>query len=1498
MNSGRFRVDSDGDTDMTVPQPVYEFITAPKLSSWNQAALVKWSNDREHYMARIAERCAVTGEDPHSIAVSAKSSLSTEILTTVARYGLKKLAADITDADIVAAIEKRCASFKNAHVPDVTLFFKERLNMNMKDDDSDARVLQYFTDFDRLIKENGFTSMLGATGVGFGSMPREVRMKQRCKILIDNIQPEMLKIEIERLVKSECHAAAKDDVELFELIASRSRLQQHYHMLSQEFRQKEPKRDAKKPFDSRKRSDPPRALPAISFVGGAGKNDPPRTGCWVCKGAHWLKDCPVATQLQKDEAQSKMREMRGSRRVNRLKKFSGGDSQLSVRINDLIDVPFCPDSGADSNVVPRHIVNELLDLSSNVILTNLSSPVVVEVADGRQVRCDTEATLDLKISTAAGPVNILAVKCLVLNAQGDEFLLGRVTLKSLGIDVERMFEQLAASPNNEDAPDNLAEEPSLGVDSNTEIENLLGKMVDEAVENGFPAERRGELAALVKEFRDCWRVRIAPDDAARLEPLKVQLKDGATPFRCKPRRYPPLQSQFLREYTQQLEAFGLIRKNNQSRWACAAVPVKKPGSKDEFRITTDYRPLNSMTVPIAGTTPILSVVTSAVKGSFGFASFDMLKGFWQLPLHGESQEIFSFMTEDTIYTPTRVPQGATDSALHFQNQMQFAFEPLLYHSLLVWIDDVIVYAANVTEFLQVLRKFFEILNEFNLKLNAMKSQLFQHQVKWCGKLISGDGVEHDPERISALQELPLPSTAADLQYFLCASNWMRDSIVDYASHAAPLQAKLDLALQGSGRRRTAGLRIPLVWTAEEEKCFNSVLLVIGNSVPLSFPSVEHEICMFTDASDHDWAVVLTQVAEWDSSVPVHEQKHQLLVCKGGVFRNAQLNWSIVEKEAFPIVMACTNLEYLLQRSRGFRLYCDHANLIAIFSPSTEIKKHIRAKLQRWAMRLTGYNYSIVHIPGENNVWADIVSRWGRTPENQSSVKKILHVQTRRAVQASTLRPLEDGEFVWPSLADIEASQRRHVKTLARTHAIKDGVIFVVEKPWIPSADNDLLARLLVVAHCGMQGHRGEHAMVNALRRFDITNVAVVVKEFVRACLLCKHVKGSLVIQRPWGPTLVCKIRNEVLHWDFLFLGDSHGDQRYLLVLKDGLTHYCELFACASPTAAVAAEAMLDWQKRFGSPAIWVSDSGSHFKNELIATLSSRLKAQQQFVPAYSPWINGTVERLNRDVLQVLRALLLEYKLDTKEWFYLLPIVQSSLNHTQLPSLGNKSPVELFTGLPSASALDFVWKPTSKNGVVPINMGKPQIEKWLSSLRKSLADMHQEVICIKERTRLQQQANKKGAVCNFTEGDFVLWSRVDSRLSGNKLMVRWVGPFRVLESLPHSFVIEHLITKSKFDVHGSRLKFYADSSLNANEELIEHISTQGVVLGVAAFKEFRLNCDLRRWELLVSWQGFEAVEDSWESLADLYKDVPTKVIEFAASSTSQEFKKAVHQLSKP
>ncbi|OWY94671.1 hypothetical protein PHMEG_00035531, partial [Phytophthora megakarya] len=225
----------------------------------------------------------------------------------------------------------------------------------------------------------------------------------------------------------------------------------------------------------------------------------------------------------------------------------------------------------------------------------------------------------------------------------------------------------------------------------------------------------------------------------------------------------------------------------------------------------------------------------------------------------------------------------------------------------------------------------------------------------------------------------------------------------------------------------------------------------------------------------------------------------------------------------------------------------------------------------------------------------------------------------------------------------------------------DGLVCVDGKPWIPRRTKKLLARLLVVAHSGSQGHRGEHTMLNAMSRFALDDSTGIIKRFVRSCLLSSlrtHLEDQ---QTQRSATL-----------DYLALTPSYGVYAIL------------------PTAAVAAKATVDWLKRFDAPETSQSDNGTHFRTSVLDQLSSRLKYKQLFPPPYSPWINGTVERVNRDLLQMLRLLLMEYQLDSKEWPYLLLVVQVNLNHTQLSSLGDKASVELFTSLPASSALDAFW----------------------------------------------------------------------------------------------------------------------------------------------------------------------------------------------------------------
>ncbi|RAW25519.1 hypothetical protein PC110_g18060 [Phytophthora cactorum] len=339
------------------------------------------------------------------------------------------------------------------------------------------------------------------------------------------------------------------------------------------------------------------------------------------------------------------------------------------------------------------------------------------------------------------------------------------------------------------------------------------------------------------------------------------------------------------------------------------------------------------------------------------------------------------------------------------------------------------------------------------------------------------------------------------------------------------------------------------------------------------------------------------------------------------------------------------------------------------------------------MRLGEFRYEIHHIAGEDNVWADMVSRWARIPATTCAKR----VSTRRQQQDErlVLRPLDDTGFVWPTMDTIGSAQPMFGTKAERASLDKcnDGIWRKDKWPWVPAAARNLIRRLCIITHCGPQGHR-DAMLAHIGRLFHVPNPQQ------------------------------CSERNQALHWDFLYLRESNGELKYPLVMKDDASHYCELVMCETPTSTVEADAIMKWYSRFGIPKDWVSDQGTHFKNEVISELCTRLKCKQIFSPAYSPWTNGSIELVNRDILQVLRVLILEYKLNHRDWPRLIPVVQGNLNHTAVPSLPGKTPAKLFTGLEPPSPLQTVYMgPTGTDSRQPAR-ASVDIEASLSQLCSS------------------------------------------------------------------------------------------------------------------------------------------------------------------------------------
>ena len=98
---------------------------------------------------------------------------------------------------------------------------------------------------------------------------------------------------------------------------------------------------------------------------------------------------------------------------------------------------------------------------------------------------------------------------------------------------------------------------------------------------------------------------------------------------------------------------------------------------------------------------------------------------------------------------------------------------------------------------------------------------------------------------------------------------------------------------------------------------------------------------------------------------------------------------------------------------------------------------------------------------------------------------------------------------------------------------------------------------------------------------------------------------------------------------------------YLSRTREVLLRFRSLVPSERTDRAVVVHALVDWYKRFGIAETRAGYKGSHFKNKVVAELNDLLKTKHHFTTAYSPKSNGTVERVNREIMQVLLSLVSE-----------------------------------------------------------------------------------------------------------------------------------------------------------------------------------------------------------------------------------------------------------------
>ena len=119
-----------------------------------------------------------------------------------------------------------------------------------------------------------------------------------------------------------------------------------------------------------------------------------------------------------------------------------------------------------------------------------------------------------------------------------------------------------------------------------------------------------------------------------------------------------------------------------------------------------------------------------------------------------------------------MPFGLKNAGATYMRAMTTLFHDMVHKEIEVYVDDIVIQSKRSSDHLDDLRKFFERLRMYNLKFNPTKCAFGVPAGKLLGFIVSSKGIELDPSKIKAIQELSPPKTRKDVMSFLGRLNYI------------------------------------------------------------------------------------------------------------------------------------------------------------------------------------------------------------------------------------------------------------------------------------------------------------------------------------------------------------------------------------------------------------------------------------------------------------------------------------------------------------------------------------------------------------------------------------------------------------------------------------------------------------------------------------------------------------------------------------------------------
>ncbi|CAM9927956.1 unnamed protein product, partial [Sphacelaria rigidula] len=179
----------------------------------------------------------------------------------------------------------------------------------------------------------------------------------------------------------------------------------------------------------------------------------------------------------------------------------------------------------------------------------------------------TERTvlMQLTLSTSWGPAQLPPISFVIMPGSDGVILMGLPTLQELGVDARRVVGERGAAV--ERSVKRGLEMLMIPAKEESARKVALEESVTDAGAAGLTISKAERLRGILHRRVNVFRRPLRGDPPARVEPMQVQLKPGASAAKTKPRRYDPVKSSWLALCTAALLALGLVLRNLQAGWS-------------------------------------------------------------------------------------------------------------------------------------------------------------------------------------------------------------------------------------------------------------------------------------------------------------------------------------------------------------------------------------------------------------------------------------------------------------------------------------------------------------------------------------------------------------------------------------------------------------------------------------------------------------------------------------------------------------------------------------------------------------------------------------------------------------------------------------------------------------------------------------------------------------------------------------------------------------------